>query len=50
MDEDYLISTKMCDNMHLSTKNATVSRTLTQDQDMEDTYYVYTTIRHPRTF
>ena len=36
--------------MHLLTENATVSQSQTQDEAMEDSYVVYTTITHPRTF
>ena len=38
------------ETMHLLTENATVSDSETQDEAMEDTNVVYTTIRHPRTF
>ena len=36
--------------MHLLTENTTVSHRQTQEKAMEDTYVVYTTITHPRTF
>ena len=38
------------ETMHLLTENSTVSHSQTQDDSMEDTYVVYTTITHPRTF
>ena len=36
--------------MHLLTENETVSHIETQDEAMEDTNVVYTTITHPRNF